>query len=148
MTFKRFIASLFGIGYLPLAPATWASAVVIVILYFIRVDWFYLLPAIVVLFFAGTWLANEIIKKYKVLDPRYFVFDELVGMMISVLFLPRTVLWYFLAFFLFRVLDIIKPSPVRESEKVRMGWGVMLDDLLAGGYTVLLLNLARWGLKL
>ena len=63
--------------------------------------------------------------------------DEMVGMWLSVIFLPDGLKWWWLiiAFFIFRFFDIIKPPPVNKSQKIPRGWGVMIDDVLAGFYT-------------
>ncbi len=147
-TSSKVVGSLFGIGYLPLAPATWASAVVTVVIYFLYPRWFYLVAGIVIFTALGIWLADIVQKHTEKIDPRFFVFDELVGMMISLLFLPHRILWFGLAFFLFRVFDVIKPSPVHEVEKFDGGVGIVMDDILAGIYTLIVLSIARIGLKL
>ncbi|MBI5730171.1 MAG: phosphatidylglycerophosphatase A [Ignavibacteriales bacterium] len=74
-------------------------------------------------------------------DPKECTIDEIVGMWISLLFLPKKIWWIILAFLIWRVLDIIKPYPARNLEKVKGGWGIMLDDIMAGIYSFILIQL-------
>jgi phosphatidylglycerophosphatase A len=67
-------------------------------------------------------------------DPSIVVIDEIVGMWISLLFLPRSIATVLAAFLFFRAFDIIKPPPARQLERLKGGWGVMLDDAAAGVY--------------
>jgi len=62
-------------------------------------------------------------------------------MAFSLLFVPKEIKWYVLAFFLFRMFDIVKPSPARSVEKLRGGWGVTLDDVVAGIYANVTLHI-------
>jgi phosphatidylglycerophosphatase A len=67
-------------------------------------------------------------------DPSIVVIDEIVGIWIALLLLPKTVLAYALAFVLFRIFDVLKPEPARALERLPGGWGIMLDDVVAGAY--------------
>jgi phosphatidylglycerophosphatase A len=67
-------------------------------------------------------------------DPSIIVIDEIVGMWISLLWIPKTVIAVAVAFILFRVMDVLKPEPARTVEKLPGGWGIMLDDVVAGLY--------------
>ena len=67
-------------------------------------------------------------------DPSIVVIDEMVGMWISLLFLPKGILTALLAFFAFRAFDILKPPPARQLERIPGGWGIMLDDVVAALY--------------
>lgn len=69
--------------------------------------------------------------------------DEVAGMMLSVLVLPRTLEVVLVAFFCFRVLDIVKPFPASQAQSLPGGFGVMMDDLIAGAYTLLLVAASR-----
>lgn len=91
----------------------------------------------------GTWAACRAERVLDRKDPGIIVVDEVAGMIVSVLFLPRTPQVLVAAFLLFRLFDIWKPFPVRASQDLPGGFGVMVDDLLAGVYTLLLLVLAR-----
>jgi phosphatidylglycerophosphatase A len=76
-------------------------------------------------------------------DPSIVVIDEIVGMWISLLLLPKTVLTTALAFFFFRAYDILKPPPARQLERVPRGWGIMLDDVAAGIYANLSVRVVK-----
>jgi len=71
------------------------------------------------------------------------VIDEIVGMGIGLLYLPRNLLLFVMAFFLFRLFDIFKPPPVNASQILPAGWGVMMDDVIAGIYTLIITQLLR-----
>jgi phosphatidylglycerophosphatase A len=68
-------------------------------------------------------------------DPSIVVIDEIVGMWVSLLWLPQSVVWFVAAFLIFRVFDVTKPPPVNQVEHLPGGWGIMLDDVVAGVYT-------------
>lgn len=71
------------------------------------------------------------------------VIDEVAGMMLSVLVLPRTIPILIVAFLCFRALDIVKPFPARQAQSLPGGVGVMVDDLAAGAYTLVLIAASR-----
>jgi phosphatidylglycerophosphatase A len=73
-------------------------------------------------------------------DPSIVVIDEIVGMWTSLLFLPSTLTVFISAFIAFRLFDIVKPPPVRQLERLSGGWGIMLDDVMAGIYANLLVR--------
>jgi len=92
------------------------------------------------LFFISIWSATkgeEIFGE----DGKQIVIDEVTGMVISLLFVPKEMKWYVIAFFLFRIFDIIKPPPARGVEKLKGGWGVTLDDVVAAIYANVTLHL-------
>jgi phosphatidylglycerophosphatase A len=67
-------------------------------------------------------------------DPSIVVIDEIVGMWVTLVALPKSVIAYLLAFFVFRTMDIMKPEPARQLERIPDGWGIMFDDVIAGIY--------------
>jgi phosphatidylglycerophosphatase A len=77
-------------------------------------------------------------------DPSIVVIDEVVGMWITLFLIPRTIPAYFLGFLLFRALDIVKPQPARAVEQIPNGWGIMLDDMVAGLYANVALRILLW----
>ncbi len=93
------------------------------------------LAAVVVV---GTWASNRVEDVLERKDPGLIVIDEVAGMMVSVALLPRTPLVLFCAFLLFRIFDIWKPFPAREAQALRGGIGVVVDDLIAGVYALVL----------
>jgi len=130
MKVYKLISTFFGIGYLPWFPGTWASLFTVVVCFFIGNA--LLAGSLVVLCFLGIWASELHAKDVKRGDPSEVVIDEVVGMGISLLFLPKTIIFMVAAFFLFRLLDIWKPSLIGKAEKLPGGWGIMLDDVLAG----------------
>jgi phosphatidylglycerophosphatase A len=101
---------------------------------------FYLLGGITLLvFFVSLWSATGAEKVFGK-DSRKIVIDEGCGMLVSFLFLPKRFFLYILAFVIFRALDIIKPPPARYCEKLEGGLGITLDDVVAGIYTNLIMQ--------
>jgi phosphatidylglycerophosphatase A len=95
---------------------------------------------------AGIWASGRAERAMGAKDPGVIVIDEVAGMLLSVLLLPRTIPVLLAAFVLFRVFDVWKPFPARTSQHLPGGWGVMVDDLVAGAYALVVLLLARWAL--
>ena len=139
------MATFFYVGYLPIAPGTWASMVTAVLVYFIRPYWqapFYIqLIVIFAIFLVGIPAASHAEKHYDKKDPRPCVIDEVAGQMVSLLLIPHKIGLYIAAFFLFRLFDIVKPPPVRQLEKAPHGVGIMIDDIAAGLYALGVLHL-------
>ncbi len=133
-----FLGSFFYTGFFPFAPATFASLVFCVI---------YLIPGGEVvanpLVFAVTLLASVPIATQMELkygkDSGHIVIDEVVGMQVVLIGASPSLSGVILGFLLFRVFDIVKPFPVRRSQDLPRGYGVVCDDLLAGLYVRLLL---------
>jgi phosphatidylglycerophosphatase A len=140
----RLFATCFGIGYLPLAPGTWASLVT-------ATAWFAiyaLFPraAVVVHVIAlaclvpMSWIASGLAaRQMGVEDPSVVVIDEVVGQSITLLLSPVGIWWFLGGFALFRFFDILKPPPIRRCERFPGGLGITLDDLVAGMYGGLIL---------
>jgi phosphatidylglycerophosphatase A len=80
-------------------------------------------------------------------DPSSVVIDEVVGMWVTLLFLPKSLLLLSVGFVLFRILDILKPEPARYVERFPGGWGIMLDDVVAGIYANLILQVTLLALR-
>ena len=91
----------------------------------------------------GLWASARVERGLGRKDPGVIVIDEVAGMMVSVLFVPRTWPVLISAFFLFRLFDIWKPFPARESQVLSGGLGVMIDDLIAGVYALVLVMGSR-----
>lgn len=107
---------------------------------FTGVGFWITLAAVVV---AGIWASHRVEVTLQRKDPGVIVIDEVAGMMVSVALLPRTPGVLLSAFFLFRLFDIWKPFPARESQGLRGGFGVVVDDLIAGVYALVLVMGAR-----
>ena len=139
----RLIGSGLYSGKSPVAPGTAGSLVGLGL--YMAIPGFsgwMLLGAVVLFFFIGVWTATEI-EKTEGHDAGFITLDEVVGMWISLLFLPDAALWKTVipAFFLFRIYDIIKPFPAGRSQNLPGGWGVMVDDVFAGIYANLTLQI-------
>ena len=139
------IATFFNVGKFPLAPGTLASLITTIVFYLVNV---YLKPsiygqiaAVVLLFIIGIPAAAASEKHFQKKDPGQCVIDEVPGQMISLLFIPYSVGLYAAGFFLFRFFDIIKPFPVKQADRIKGGFGIMFDDILAGLYSLGLLHL-------
>jgi len=102
-----------------------------------------LIVATVAVTAAGLWASGRVERMVGRKDPGVIVIDEVAGMMVSVLFLPRTWPVLLTAFFLFRLFDVWKPFPARQSQVITGGVGVMIDDLIAGAYALAVVAVAR-----
>jgi len=148
--FHIIIATGFGSGYFPVAPGT-AGAALATLLWFglslvssytlLHIATFFLIVIFTIL---GVW-SSGIMETYWGKDPSRVVVDEMVGVWIPLLCVSDGNIYYaFAAFFLFRVFDILKPLGIRKLEAIEGGWGIMLDDILAGMYSLLILCGLRW----
>ena len=104
---------------------------------------FGLLVALVVVTLVGLWAGSRVERVLGRKDPGVIVIDEVAGMLLSVIGLPRSIPVLVTAFVLFRVFDVWKPFPARESQALSGGMGVMVDDLIAGLYALILVMGAR-----
>ncbi len=126
-----------------MAPGTAGSLVALVALWLIPFSLSSLLLTLVFVILLGVWASTRSERLLGRKDPGQVVIDEVAGMILSVLTLPRAPLVLLLAFVLFRLFDIVKPFPARQSQHFPGGIGVMLDDLVAGAYTLVLLSGSR-----
>ena len=137
------IATVAGVGYAPLAPGTVASAVTAVALGVLSPSRPALLSVVGVVIVVGTWAAHDAERSLGGKDPGAIVIDEVAGMTISLMLAPRNLGAYALAFLFFRIFDVLKPFPAYQSQRIGGGVGVMIDDLVAGLYALVLLLAAR-----
>ncbi|MGH7262405.1 MAG: phosphatidylglycerophosphatase A family protein [Candidatus Rokuibacteriota bacterium] len=137
------VATAGGAGLVPVAPGTAGSLLAAVLLWLIPFSNFSLGATLVGVTLVGIWAGGRVERLLGLKDPGVIVIDEVAGMMLSVLVLPRTPLILLAAFLCFRVLDIVKPFPARQAQWLLGGLGVVVDDLIAGAYTLLLLSLSR-----
>ncbi len=136
------IATGFGSGFSPRAPGTVGTLVALLPWLWLRtLPLPYYLAAVVSAFAIGIWASNWVIRQSGVHDPQIVVWDEFVGLWIALTAAPTGWPWMLAGFALFRLFDIWKPWPVRWADRrVQGGLGVMLDDVLAGGYALLVLQ--------
>ncbi|MCW5566683.1 MAG: phosphatidylglycerophosphatase A [Dokdonella sp.] len=140
------IASGFGAGFSPFASGTAGSAVALLPWLLLRglSPWWWLV-IIAAACAIGVWAATVVGRRLHIEDPGVIVWDEFVGQWITLwplLLWPRHLAWVAVGFFLFRIFDVWKPWPVSWADRhVKGGFGVMLDDVLAGVYAALVLAL-------
>jgi len=141
------VATVAGAGYFPVLPGTVGSAVGVGIVAALDAIPFAtawrdaaLIGAAVLIFFVGVWAAGESEKFFGRTDPGHVVIDEVVGQMLTFLLVPHASWKLLLAGLgLFRVFDVTKPFPAGRAERLPGGWGIMIDDLLAGVYALVAL---------
>ncbi|MEE9429668.1 MAG: phosphatidylglycerophosphatase A [Melioribacteraceae bacterium] len=138
---NTFFSTGFYSGFFPYAPGTIGS---LVALLFFLIPGFsninVLLPVIVITFIVGIPLGNYFEKIYGV-DPKQFTLDEFVGTWITFLFVPMELPYIIVGFIIWRILDITKPFPADRFEKLKGGWGIMMDDVVSGMYSLLFIHI-------
>ena len=142
MRFHKIISTCFGIGYVGKGGGTLAALATCISWYFIfnHGNSTYLpLIVTIVITVLGIWSSNEVTSDWGK-DPSRVVIDESAGMCISLLFLPISIYYMAAGLVLFRFFDIVKPLFIRNTENLPGGWGIMLDDVLAGIYSNLILQ--------
>jgi len=129
-------------GYLPKAPGTWGSLVGLLLFFLLHTLSLPVYLAIVAgLFLVGSFAAGEAEKIMDHKDPGLVVIDEIVGMLITMIGVPATPLAMALGFILFRIFDIAKPFPINlVDQRLHGGVGIMLDDVIAGIYSLVILH--------
>ncbi len=139
--FNKLLGSGFYTGYIPFASGTFGSIAGLLIYYIPGFENpVIIIPAIIVFGLFGIYVGTEFEKFYGK-DPSECTLDEIVGMWISLLFVPK-VLWVsFLVFLIWRLFDIVKPFPARRLEKLKGGVGIMIDDVISSIYVLLLVHL-------
>jgi phosphatidylglycerophosphatase A len=138
--FEKLIGSGFYTGYIPFASGTWGSLAALIIYLIPGFEKpVVIIPAIILFTVLGIFIGNKFDVIYGK-DPAECTVDEVVGMWISLLFLPKTILVVTAAFISWRAFDILKPAPARQLESLKGGVGIMIDDIVAGIYSLLLLH--------
>ena len=136
----KLIASVFYIGYLPVAPGSMGSFAALFLYNFIKHSPLMMGLTIIVCLIVGFLTAGRSEKLFGSKDAGEIIIDEFTGMLISLYLLPPTMMYVVSAFLLFRFFDIVKPKPIKRLEKLNGGLGIMLDDVAAGVYTNLILQ--------
>ncbi len=140
------IATWFGAGLLPRAPGTWGSLAALPFAWVIAQagGWIALAVATVIVFILGIWAAGQTAARTGIQDPGSIVIDEVAGQWLTLIPIAPDPLAYAVGFVLFRIADIFKPWPASWADrKIKGGLGVMLDDMLAGGYALLAMLIYR-----
>jgi len=142
----HFVAFGFGAGLSPFAPGTAGTLLAFPIWWLIggAYEPAVLFGLLAFLFLAGVWACGIAGRHLGIADHGGMCWDEVVAFLLILAIAPQDPWWQAAAFFLFRAFDVVKPPPIRQLEqRMKGGFGVMFDDLLAAGYTLLVLALAR-----
>jgi phosphatidylglycerophosphatase A len=143
-----FLATSFYLGKFPIAPGTVGTLGAIPFFY-LYWDKGLLAQISITLsvFFIGIWASYEVSQKYNDKDPSFVSIDEVAGYMVTMLGintanipLNQALMYFLLGFVIFRIVDILKPPPIKTLEKYPMGIGIMADDILAGAYSWIILH--------
>jgi phosphatidylglycerophosphatase A len=142
----RLVAFGFGAGLVPVAPGTWGTLLALPVFLLVspRLEPVEFLLMLLALFALGVWACDVTGRSLGNSDHGGMVWDETVAFLLVLFFTPAGLHWQALAFLIFRLFDILKPPPIRYYERTfKNGFGVMLDDLIAAFYTLLVLAAVR-----
>ena len=132
--FDQIFGTVLGLGHIPVVPATWTSLAVAGAFWALQIDSIWIQLLILVVFVAtGIPACGGLERRYGE-DPKQATMDEAAGQTIALLGAPLDPVTVLAAFFLFRFFDVVKPPPVRQLESLHGGLGIMADDLAAGVY--------------
>ena len=140
------LASGFYVGKLPFAPGTFGTLVAIpLILIYWNKGLLVQFSITMAVFLVGIWAATVIVGDTTVdtdkahIDPDFVVIDQIAGYMVTMIAIEPTLIHLALGFVLFRIFDIFKPPPIKMFEKLPSGIGIMVDDIIAGVYSWIVL---------
>jgi phosphatidylglycerophosphatase A len=141
------LATGFGSGFSPIAPGTAGTAVGLLLFWpMAALPFVYQATLTLVVCLLGVWGGTLVTRHEGREDPGLVVVDEVVGMWVTLLLVPLSWKTALVGFFAFRLMDIVKPFPARRLEDLKEGWGIMADDVMAGIYANLVLQvLVRLG---
>jgi len=140
--FILILATGFGVGYSPFAPGTLGTLIAIPVYYFLsNISSPIYEITLVGFFFLSVWISENAEIFFGKKDDQRIVIDEIMGFLITMLWVPQTAILMGVGFFLFRFFDIVKPFPIRRLEKkLKGGYGVVADDVMAGVYANIVLQ--------
>ena len=132
--FSLFFCTGFGIGFFPFFPGTIASLAILPVVWSVKLNFTLeiFILGMILYFAVSMFLLKIVLLNKRDKDPKYIVCDEYIGQSISLIFCNEKILDYFLAFFLFRVLDIRKPFPISHFDNKKSVSSVFIDDIIAG----------------
>jgi phosphatidylglycerophosphatase A len=144
----QFLATGGYVGYFPVAPGTAGSVVgLLIYLPLSSAPASLYLAVVSLLFGGGVYLSHQAEKELGKPDSAHIVIDEITGVLAALFMVPQGFFWALGAFLLFRIFDIIKPPPIRWMEiRLKGGWGIMADDLMAAVYANAILQGVAWAL--
>jgi phosphatidylglycerophosphatase A len=139
------IASGLGLGYAPLIPGTFGTLLGVLIYYFLgKLQWWLVILITILIFLIAVWSSHQAEKIMFTRDPQVVTIDEVAGYLVTMLSFPNNWKWLLAGFVLFRVFDIIKPWPASYFDNVsRRGFAVVMDDIVAGIYANICLQIVR-----
>jgi phosphatidylglycerophosphatase A len=141
------VATFFGVGRLTPGPGTWGSVATVII--WALVSWrippeartWATIAAVIVVTIVGIPAATRVVRASGLKDPQFVVIDEVAGQLVALIAVPLAWKTFLAGLILFRVFDILKPPPVRQLERLQEGLGVVMDDLGAGLYALIIMHL-------
>jgi phosphatidylglycerophosphatase A len=144
------LATGFGVGYSPIAPGTLGTFIAIPIYYFLsEISSPIYEITLIAFFFLSVWISENAEVSFSKKDDPRIVIDEMMGFLITMLWISKTLSFIIMGFFLFRFFDVLKPFPIRRLERgLKGGFGVVLDDVMAGVYANIVLHLVPLALPL
>lgn len=138
---EKLIGSGFYTGYIPLASGTFGSLVALLIYWIPGFENPLIMFVAIIVFTAyGIYVGNKFDRKYGK-DPAECTVDEMVGQWIALLYVPKTIVFSVVVFFVWRFFDIIKPFPAKKLEYLPGGIGIMIDDVISAFYSLILVHL-------
>ena len=135
------LATFFYAGLFPLVPGTFASLIGLILLFLLKGNFFIYRIIATVLVILGFLVAGRAERIFQQKDSRYIVIDEVAGMFLCLAFLPHDTRLLLVGFFLFRILDTLKPYPSGRLQNLKGSFGIMLDDIVAALYTNIILQI-------
>lgn len=141
---SKLIATVFYIGYSPVAPGTLASLAALPFCILLNADIFIYILVTTLLLISGFWSSGRAKEHFSGSDPRQVVIDEFSSMFLVFLFIPISVKFVITGFLLFRLLDIFKIPPIKKLESLPGGFGIMLDDMASAVLANLILQVLKF----
>jgi phosphatidylglycerophosphatase A len=140
---SKSVSTFFGIGFIPFAPGTLTSIVIVLLYkyYLYRFSWPLYALILILLFFIGVYASTKYSTALNEKDPRKIVIDEALGQLLVLFRMSNAWFPVLSCFVLFRIFDIAKPFPIKKIERLPTGWGIVLDDVVAAVYAGVIVNL-------
>ncbi len=138
----QLFATFFYLGYSPIAPGTAGTLGAILLFYLLsRLSPLVYLPFLIGFIILSIWVSGRAAGIFGGTDPSRVVIDEVCGFLVTMFLIQPSLINIVLGFFLFRLFDIVKPPPVRSSERLPGGFGIVTDDVVAGIYANIVLQI-------
>ena len=141
---NKLIATLFYLGYLPIAPGTISSLIGVGFYLIIKDNLLLHLISFFILLFAGLWSSSRMEEYFGSKDPSQIVIDEFTAILLVYIFIPFNIKLLVVGFVLFRIFDIFKIPPIKQIQQLPKGWGIMVDDISCAIFTNIILHVLRF----